>query len=698
MKPWLPEDPTEATLPVMVATTATTNTRSSRFLDLWLLALILGVTVFIRLWELGSVPVDVMPDEVDYLNVIYRTILGTGPKFFEFTFDWSQTALNNYIQTAFVQLFGLTNTVVGIRMSAVVMSIPAVIPFYFLLRGSFGRWTALFTTLLFASSWWYLNLSRTAWVNTFVVSNGLMALWLIELALRAESRRRALLLYSLAGLFTSLCLYGYAAGKVLVLSICLYVGLQWLFALWGRRRAARADDPHILHVREEVDDPTAPGELVRPMWHQAPPRPALTFVGAILFALVAIAVFLPQVHAILKYWNNYMDRPQAVSITNVQLPYEGLITMEEVYRQQVRKVFDGWILMCGLENVPPSVLVRYNPPGESFVDPVTRILFMAGMLLSLLMLRQSLFWWILWLLGLAITQVLTTDIPNAARAVIVIPSVYYFVACSIYWILRFLGYISGRQSKGESFPTRSSPPCLPSQTAYTSSVVTKSPSIKPSRIGLALAALICAGLVVYNVRHYWDWVHLPITADARQPSVELAEFEEWQYLQWALAKTNQRAFSVDHWHVLRSQQPVGLVVAYYRSPDWIGPPEWLRRGSPAALVADSPVVGPEPYSVRWKGFLRVPADGEYKFTCITDGVCKLIIDGRTMFNLGLGVRPEGVTVSIPLTTGPHSIEIFYAHRNAEVQSTFRLQWQAPGQLPGDIPTGLLTPSKYTLNP
>ena len=203
---------------------------------------------------------------------------------------------------------------------------------------------------------------------------------------------------------------------------------------------------------------------------------------------------------------------------------------------------------------------------------------------------------------------------------------------------------------------------------------------------------------LYNVRHYWDWMHMPQTAAARQPSVDLDEFEEWQYLQLERVKKKEGGFTVDHWHVLRQQEPVGLVVAYFRSPDWKGPPQWLRRGAPLALVEDSPVAGPEPFSVRWKGLLRVPSNGDYTFTCMTEGACDLTLDGRKLFSLAPGAPPEGVTVTLPLASGPHTIEVLYAHPDPLLQPAFSLLWHPLLSSPSPFPIELFAPSKYALNP
>jgi hypothetical protein len=691
---------------------AASNPRRLQRLDFALLAIVLAITFFIRVWDLRNVPTNVMPDEADYLAFMSRAFYGVGPSFFEFHFEQSQTASNLYMQAGFVALFGLDNAIVGIRMLTVVMSTLSIIPFFLLMHRAFGRWTALFTTLLFSSGWWYLNLSRTAWINTFVVFEGLMSLWLITLALRA-SGRRALFLYALAGFFASLCLYGYAAGKVITLALGLYIGIELLIALWGwwRERANRRKG--VLSARSQPQqlvgaDPTAEGELAPPGWLRPPARPILVLAGGILFTAVTIVVFLPQVPAILNNWNNYIDRPRAVSITNVPLPYEGATTMQEVYLRQIKTTFEGFVLMRGLELLPPGVQVRYNPPGEPFLDPITRALYIAGLLLSFLTFRRSIPWWLMWGLGLAVTQVLTVGIPDGARAVVIIPSVYFFVGCSIYWLLRAVSFLSSlianRRRPAEQESTAESTSETPQDTVrrrrrergrLARTLAAARPDAIVRRTGLALAAVVCAGLVVYNVRHYWDWMHMPFTSEARQPAVEVDEFEEWYYRQRQFAKTASYSFTVGDWHNMRREEPNGLVVSYYNTPDWsgwLGSAEWLRRGAPAALVADSPITGPQPFSVRWKGYLRVPLTGDYTFGCSSDGDCKLRIDG---FEILHTTKARGAESTLRLTQGPHPIEIYYSHRNAEIGPSFNFTWRGPSIANGPVPLEYLAPSKLT---
>ena len=666
MRPWLPEIPGTAVGQQVQLDQPESVPRRLRYLDHWLLSIILFVTFFIRVWQLDRVPVDIMPDEADYLNSLFRILRGIGPMFFEFAFEGSQTASNAYIQAAFVKLFGLENAVLGIRMSAAVMSTLSVIPFFFLIRGAFGRWTALFTTILFSSSWWYLNLSRTAWINTFVVLYALMAIWLLELALRA-SRRRALLLYALAGVFASLILYGYVAGKALVLALGVYLLLRWVIALFGKWRALRITAT----VVEEIvvdQDTTAPGNLTQPRWRPAPSRPSSVLVGSIVLGVVMIAVFLPQVPAILNNWNGYIDRPRAVSITNVQLPYEGASTWPEVYQRQISKTFDGFVLMRGLEILAPGVQVRYNPPSEPFIDPVARALYMVGIILSLFMLGRSLPWLLMWLSGLVLTQVLTVGIPDGARAVVVIPSVYFFVACSIYWIMRGVEALANRLNR-----------------------------LVVSRTALALAALVCAGLSVYNVRHYWDWMHMPVTAGARQPSVEFDEFEEWQYHQFQTNSLSSYGFTVDQWHVMRLEQPQGLVVSYHQSLQKKSPPDWLRRGAPIALVEDSPIGGPQAFMVQWTGFLIAPQDGTYEFSCVSDGYCELVLDGQMVLSSVKGANARArVTGTARLTQGPHRVAVQYKHHDPDRGPVFTFEWRIPDDTHGTVPLNMLSPSKFTL--
>ena len=59
-----------------------------------------------------------------------------------------------------------------------------------------------------------------------------------------------------------------------------------------------------------------------------------------------------------------------------------------------------------------------------------------------------------------------------------------------------------------------------------------------------------------NVSGYFDWMDRPETAAARQPAIEVADFEQWQTLQKIEAEAGRRGFNVSEWLEMKEQGAV----------------------------------------------------------------------------------------------------------------------------------------------
>lgn len=123
--------------------------------------------------------------------------------------------------------------------------------------------------------------------------------------------------------------------------------------------------------------------------------------------------------------------------------------------------------------------------------------------------------------------------------------------------------------------------------------------------------------------------------------------------------------------------PPGLHGAYFR-----------RHGALAAERVDAqiafawgeeapaPEVGADHFSVRWTGYLEVPADGAYRFAAVADDGVRLLIDEQPVledWSFHAATRAEG-TVELAAGYVPIRLEYFDAGSLAEVA----LSWQPPG--------------------
>ncbi len=428
--------------------------------ELAALLLVVVVALVARLALLDRVPTNVMPDEADNMSDVYHILAGTGPRLIGF--DWTQLpAFNVYLMAAFVRLFGLS--VVGMRLAAVTTSTLALIPFFFLARRVVRPIPALLATLLFATSLWYLNFSRTAWSNVHVVLFGLLTAWLLLEALDRQKGH----LYALAGVGLALTLYGYYSGRATVVALLLYLPVGLL--------------------------------LNRDRWR-------FTLAGYLLMLAVALVLFLPQGLLLWENWDYSNTRVDSVSIFHQRQPYLGEMDPMRLMILQAERVARGFFLLDGqMFNTP-----RYTPAGLPPVDYLTGVLYVAGLFLALAVLRESILWYLLLVVPLLLTQLLSIGTPDTGRAIVVVPILYLFVAVTI----ESLGRTSLR-------------------------------ILQPVVVAVALV------LALFNLWWYFDWVQRPETASARQPAVEYREFGRWQQLQMERAQRGERGFTVTEWQQMR---------------------------------------------------------------------------------------------------------------------------------------------------
>ena len=345
------------------------------------LFLVVGFALAVRLLLLDSVPTNVMPDEADNMVDVYHILAGTGPGLIGF--DWTQLpALNVHLMAVFVRVFGLS--VFGMRMAVVATSTLALFPFYLLTRRAVSPLPALFSTLLMATGLWYLNFSRTAWSNIYVVLFGLWAVWFLLEALD----RQKWYLYALAGVGLALTLYGYYSGRAVVAALLLFLP----FGLF-------------LHPRQKRS----------------------TLAGYLLMVGIAALLFLPQAVQILANLGYSNTRVDSVYIFRQPQPYLGVTDPAQLLLLQSERVARGFLLLDGGMFHTP----RYTPEGQPPVDPATGVLYLAGLFLGLAALRQTLVWYLWLAVTLFLTQVLSIGTPDTGRAIVAVPALYLFAAVSL---------------------------------------------------------------------------------------------------------------------------------------------------------------------------------------------------------------------------------------------------------------------------
>jgi sugar lactone lactonase YvrE len=197
-------------------------------------------------------------------------------------------------------------------------------------------------------------------------------------------RGRGLQYYALSGAGSALGLYGYFAGRAIVLSLLVYLP----FALWERRG----------HIR---------GVLL----------------GYAVLLAVCVALFAPQLVTIVSEWNRFSSAASTAAITSLTLPSGGAQGLPDLLVPQAAKTVRAFWLMDG--GVARDS--RYFPVGRPLFDPLTGVLLVLGSLVGLLSLRRTALWWCLVAVPLLLTQVLGAGAPDLARAAGAAPALYLFV-------------------------------------------------------------------------------------------------------------------------------------------------------------------------------------------------------------------------------------------------------------------------------
>src|SRR3990167_3117762 len=170
----------------------------------FLTVLLILIVIPAYLFRINLLPANVTGDEITYLGDVYRiiyspqtvnplTIMGDG----------SQPATNFYWMSFWIQNVGLQNSILGMRLSTAILSIFGIIAFYYLLSRRIPPFLSFFTSLLLATSVWYMNFARSGWFNLGAVLWGLLMVFYIEKGLEEKKLRW----FGLAGLFAGIASY-----------------------------------------------------------------------------------------------------------------------------------------------------------------------------------------------------------------------------------------------------------------------------------------------------------------------------------------------------------------------------------------------------------------------------------------------------------------------------------------------------------
>lgn len=320
-------------------------------------------------------------------------------------------------------------------------------------------------------------------------------------------------------------------------------------------------------------------------------------LGYTVLVATALLLFLPQAPTISARWEEFNRRTAAVDVLRQPRPYLGESSDLGILRVQLQRTLAAFVLLDG----DLFANGRYGPVGQPPVDPLTGLLFVLGLALGLRRWRATALWWSLLVVPLLATQVLSADTPDAARAIVAAPFVYLFVGLALDRLL----------------------------------------ALAPWRArGLARLALLggVAALALANVDGYVAWIASPAAAAARQPAVELAEYDQWRDALRRDLRAGGLGFNVGQWHALRPAPPAV-------QPEPPGP-RLALAGEPTRdayrltnLAGQGQVVDPRGLAVGSDGALYVADAG-------ARAVLRLAADGTFQGALGAGLLAEPVAVAV----------------------------------------------------
>jgi 4-amino-4-deoxy-L-arabinose transferase-like glycosyltransferase len=353
---------------------ATLLARIRRLPFVYTAAGVLLLAAMMRLFLLTDLPPGLAQDEVLDAGIPAYILAGNFPLFF--WQGYGHEPFYHYWATPFYLVFG--PSVWTARLPAAVLGLALVALTMRWARREYGSLTAVVAGLGLALSWQPIIFSR---VGIRPISE---PLFLVAAAIFWQRRPW------LAGLFLGLSFYTYTAARVVLLIPLLYFGLQWLAQI-SKRQGWRP-----------------PSELVRQT--------------AVIF-LVATAVAAPLQ---ITLWRN----------PGIQQRVEQLSGPLDALRQgNAGPIIDSTLKTLGAFSFTGDPRWTYTVPDRPLFDPVTAVIFYAGLLLLFSRWRQPRYSLLLaWLIVTLLPSALTPQAPSSVRLVGMLPVAYLLPGLSLAWL------------------------------------------------------------------------------------------------------------------------------------------------------------------------------------------------------------------------------------------------------------------------
>ncbi len=350
-----------------------------------LLLILISVSIFPRLWQLESSPPVIVDEPANILDI--NSMQQDGINITDFHWDFSKSRIVHLLPLGLIKL-GVEDKFLALRYSSVIISILALIPFFYIILLYANKLIAFSTTLLFSYSYYFLQFSRVGWTD--VILNIFLGLLLFLLLVRIKSEEgKVMILSVMAGLVAAILFYSYRSSIILLL-----VSLIFLIAKKTNRNNFK-----------------------------------LYTLNIFLYVISFLIFSFPWIMTIKNYPEKYNLRLNSVSINTIEFPNIIFNSKFDLIVFQSVKTINSWVLLnrqygSGYEDQ------RYLPQGYPIVNVFIKLGFWAGIVFGFLEIKKTYPLYFIIILGL-LGQIFTVNPPNGARGLIMLPCIYILFAIGV---------------------------------------------------------------------------------------------------------------------------------------------------------------------------------------------------------------------------------------------------------------------------
>jgi len=359
------------------------------------LLVILLIATFFRLWQIGSIPPGLHPDEAANGQDALLILEGYNSPFFER--GQGREALYYYLLAGSIGLFGVG--IWQIHLVSALIGILTVIFTWFLAKKLFNIRVAFFAAFFLAGSAWHTTLSRTGFRAILIPLLSTLFFYFTYLALKETSKKKRRIFAILSGISFGLGFYTYIPFRMMP----AIVGFLMVVILLTNRR------------------------IYKYFWREI-----------IISSFSAILTLLPLIVYFIKNPASFVGRSGAVSILNPELNQGNLIG---TFLEVLKKTF--WMFFAN-----GDLNWRHNVSGFSVLNPLVSSLFLIGFFISLWIIIKrdngylKYLLLIVWFSAMLVPEVLSAEgIPHSLRAIGVIPVVFFFPAISIDFFWKKISFV-----------------------------------------------------------------------------------------------------------------------------------------------------------------------------------------------------------------------------------------------------------------